>query len=65
MIEATFDIGGQSITVCDTAGLREVQELTGDQLVEKEGMRRARIRANTCDIIMFVTDAERDRKSVV
>lgn len=58
VIETTFNICGQSITICDTAGLRELSELTSDQIIEKEGMKRAKIKAKTCDIIMFVTDSK-------
>ena len=60
MIETTLDICGQSITICDTAGLRELAQPSSDQVVEKEGMKRARIKAKSCDIIIFVSDSETD-----
>lgn len=64
MIEATFNVSGQSITICDTAGLRTLTKFSDDQLIEKEGMKRARIKAKTCDIIIFVTDSEIDDEAV-
>lgn len=60
VVETSLDICGQSITICDTAGLREVSESSSDEIVEKEGMKRARIKAKSCDIIIFVSDGESD-----
>ena len=60
VIETTLDICGQSITICDTAGLRELTQSSSDEIVEKEGMKRARIKAKSCDIIIFVSDSETD-----
>ncbi|HRQ64580.1 MAG TPA: tRNA uridine-5-carboxymethylaminomethyl(34) synthesis GTPase MnmE [Xanthomonadaceae bacterium] len=54
LLREPIDIGGVAITVVDTAGLREA----GD-LVEVEGMRRARAEASRADLALLVLDAKR------
>ncbi len=51
IIEVRMDIGGYPFTLVDTAGLREAEGL-----VEREGMRRARVRAQGADLILAVED---------
>jgi tRNA modification GTPase len=53
IIEVHLDLGGYPVTLADTAGLREV----GDS-IEKEGVRRARARAEGADLRLVVFDAE-------
>lgn len=53
VVEVRLDIGGVAVTVADTAGLRDE---TAD-LIEAEGMRRARVRADSADIRILVIDA--------
>lgn len=53
VLEAHLNIGGYAVTLYDTAGLRE----TGD-LVESEGVRRARDRAEKADIRVCLFDSE-------
>jgi len=52
IIEVHLDLGGYPITVLDTAGVRDT-----DDPVEGEGVRRARARAETSDLVLWVTDA--------
>jgi tRNA modification GTPase len=52
VIEARVVLGGILVTLLDTAGLRE----SGDQ-IEAEGMRRARTRAESADLVLEVRDA--------
>jgi tRNA modification GTPase len=52
VIEVHLDLGGFPITVLDTAGLRD----SGDP-VEREGVRRARERAEAADLVLWVVDA--------
>ena len=52
VIEVHLDLGGVPVTVADTAGLREA----GGE-VEREGVRRARARAETADLVVLVLDA--------
>jgi tRNA modification GTPase len=52
VIEVHLDLGGWSVTLLDTAGIRE----TADP-VELEGVRRARERANGADLVLWVVDA--------
>jgi tRNA modification GTPase len=51
-VEVGLELAGIPVTLIDTAGLRET-----DDPVEAEGVRRARARAATADIVMHVFDA--------
>jgi tRNA modification GTPase len=55
IIEVQLDLDGYPVTVIDTAGVRE----TADP-VEQEGVRRARARAAEADLVLWLSDAERD-----
>jgi tRNA modification GTPase len=50
-IEVALDLGGVAATLIDTAGLRDT-----DDPVEAEGIRRARARAASADLVLHVTD---------
>lgn len=52
VIEAQFRIGPYSVLLYDTAGLRET-----DEIVEAEGIRRARAKAEQADLRVWVIDA--------
>jgi len=60
-IEVHLDLGGYAVILIDTAGLRET---TG--LVESEGIRRARARAEDADLVLalFAADAEPDAETL-
>ena len=58
VIEATLRLGGYKVILADTAGLRE----TTDE-VEAEGVRRARLRAGTADLRLWVVDGAGDAGS--
>lgn len=58
VIEATLGLGGYKVILADTAGLRE----TTDE-VEAEGVRRARLRAGTADLRLWVVDGAGDAGS--
>lgn len=51
-LEVRIDLGGVPVTLIDTAGLRET-----DDPVEAEGVRRARARAGSADLVVCVADA--------
>jgi tRNA modification GTPase len=51
VIEARTIFGGVPVTLLDTAGLRD-----SDDPVEAEGIRRARARAATADLVLVLTD---------
>jgi tRNA modification GTPase len=51
VIEVHLDLGGYSVIVSDTAGLRDTTEA-----VEAEGVRRALARADSADIALLVLD---------
>lgn len=53
VIEVHMDLGGWPVTLLDTAGLRE----SGD-LVEREGIARARARAEAADLRLAMIDAD-------
>ncbi len=52
VIEVHLDLEGLPVTVSDTAGLREI-----DDLVEEEGVRRAKDRLKSADLILWTCDA--------
>jgi tRNA modification GTPase len=52
IIEVHLDLGGCPVTLLDTAGIRDSEDP-----VEREGVRRARERAGTADLVMWVVDA--------
>ncbi|MEJ2374985.1 MAG: tRNA uridine-5-carboxymethylaminomethyl(34) synthesis GTPase MnmE [Pseudolabrys sp.] len=52
VIEVHLDLAGLPVTLLDTAGVRET-----DNLVEMEGVRRARERAAAADLVLWVVDA--------
>jgi tRNA modification GTPase len=56
LIEVPVDLGGVPVTLVDTAGLRE----SGDP-VEIEGVRRARARAASADLVVEIIDASAPR----
>ncbi len=58
VIEVHLDLGGLPMTLLDTAGIRET-----DDPVELEGVRRARERANTADVVLWVVDASERARS--
>ena len=52
VIEVHLDVGGAPVIVADTAGLRE-----GGGRIEAEGMRRAVLRAQAADLVLWIADA--------
>lgn len=52
IIEVQLDLDGCPVTVLDTAGIRET-----DDPVELEGVNRARARAASADLVLWVVDA--------
>jgi len=52
VIEVAVDLGGYPVILADTAGLRD-----SDDPVEQEGLRRARARAETAALRLYVFDA--------
>ncbi len=53
IVEVHMDLAGYPVTIADTAGIREAEDK-----VEREGVRRARARAEGADILIFMTDPE-------
>lgn len=54
VVETALNIGGFPVVLCDTAGLR----FTSD-LIEREGVNRARERAEEADLILLMLDLSR------
>jgi tRNA modification GTPase len=52
VVEVHLDLNGYPVILADTAGLRD-----GGDVIEQEGMARARARAEDADIVLAVTDA--------
>ncbi len=52
VIEVHLDLEGAPVTLLDTAGIRET-----DDPVEREGVARARARAQAADLVLWVVDA--------
>jgi tRNA modification GTPase len=53
IIEVPMDLAGFPVTIADTAGLRH-----SENVIEQEGVRRARDRAKTADIRVFMTTSQ-------
>src|SRR6185437_7104658 len=53
VIEVHLDLHGLPVTILDTAGIRET-----DDPVEREGVRRARERAEGADLVLWLVEAE-------
>lgn len=51
LIEVTLEIGGQAVTLIDTAGLRKTENT-----IEAEGIRRTRERARLADLKLYLHD---------
>jgi tRNA modification GTPase len=51
VIEIHLDLGGLPVTLLDTAGIRET-----DDPIELEGVRRARARSESADLVLWVVD---------
>jgi len=51
VIEVALDLGGYPVVLADTAGLRATRDA-----IEEEGVRRARARAESADLRLFVFD---------
>jgi tRNA modification GTPase len=51
VVEVRMDLGGYPVILADTAGLRETAEV-----VEAEGVRRARARASAADLVLLLLD---------
>ncbi len=55
IVEVRLDLGGYAILLADTAGIR----ITDDP-IEQEGMRRAKARAESADLTLFIVDSSDD-----
>ncbi len=55
IIEVHLDLDGYPVTLIDTAGIRET-----DDPVEQEGVRRARDRAASADLVLWLADDDAD-----
>lgn len=51
VIEVDLDLGGYPVTLLDTAGIRHAHDP-----VEQEGIRRAQARADSADLVLWVSD---------
>ncbi|RWS23616.1 tRNA modification GTPase GTPBP3-like protein, partial [Leptotrombidium deliense] len=59
VVEGLLDIGGYAVRICDTAGIKDITEPTQD-VIEKEGIKRAISRAQNVDLIIYVIDRSTD-----
>jgi tRNA modification GTPase len=59
VIEVHLDVKGYPVTLFDTAGIRDTTDL-----VEMEGVKRARARAETADLVLWVLDATQAAGSI-
>lgn len=57
IVEVRLVLGGYAVTLADTAGLRETQDV-----VESEGVRRALTHADSADLVIGVLDASDDKQ---
>lgn len=63
VVEASLDIGGYLCTFADTAGVRMRASRSDSAIgaIEKEGIRRARLRAMSSDVIILLISVEKNR----
>jgi len=54
VLEVDFEVHGIPVRLADTAGMR-----SSDNLIEQEGVRRAKLTAGDADLVIFIADAER------
>ncbi|MCF7821384.1 MAG: tRNA uridine-5-carboxymethylaminomethyl(34) synthesis GTPase MnmE [Mariprofundaceae bacterium] len=54
VLEVDFEVHGIPVRLADTAGMR-----ISEDLIEQEGVRRARVTAGDADIVLFIADAGR------
>jgi len=62
IIEVHLDLSGYPVTLSDTAGLRDLELHTTDG-IELEGIRRAKLHAESADLLLAVFDAQ-DHKNL-
>jgi tRNA modification GTPase len=55
VIEVQLDLDGYPVTLIDTAGIRD-----SDDPVEQEGVRRAQARAGDADLVLWLSDGDRE-----
>lgn len=60
LVRETVEIDGVALTLVDTAGLRESPDV-----IEREGIRRARAELERADVALLVTDADGDAEADV
>src|SRR5271168_2445051 len=60
VIEVQLDLDGYPVTLIDTAGIRNT-----DDPVEREGVRRARVRTAEADLVLWVTDGEHEQSEEI
>jgi tRNA modification GTPase len=61
VLDVRLNLGGYAVTLSDTAGLRELlDDATGHDAIEAEGIRRALKRAEDSDYKILVIDAHED-----
>lgn len=58
-VEGQFSVGGTSITLVDTAGIRE-----SDDQVEKMGIQRSKAALNDCDFLLWVQDLSQAESAI-
>lgn len=56
VVEVQLDLGGFPVTLADTAGLRALSEDDAQSEIEREGIRRAKARAERADLQIGVVD---------
>ena len=53
VIEVHLDLNGYPVMLADTAGIREARDM-----VEREGVERARLRVSDADLVLWITDPD-------
>lgn len=70
VVEESIDLAGIPVTLCDTAGIRDVDLAGGGSEAEREGVRRSREAASDADLLLLVYDShegfgEADRQAAL
>ncbi len=59
VLDVHLNIGGYSVIVSDTAGIRD-----SDSLIENEGIKRAKARGQNADLVLWLADIHDEDKSI-
>ncbi|KAH3686662.1 hypothetical protein WICPIJ_002370 [Wickerhamomyces pijperi] len=58
IINIPLDIGGYKVVISDTAGIRDITSSKDKDIIELEGIKRAKVKAQECDLVTIVISCD-------